>query len=111
MLHWWQVVLIHTTEEREKIGMVRLRISRRNQRVAKLAIPAVAAVIVFALVLTHPFMAQAASVHKKYKAMDTNYPVPTTNVAWISPDGNDNSGNGTEARPFATFRRGLQAVF
>ena len=90
--------------------MVRLRISRRNQRVAKIAIPAAAVVMVFALVLTNPFMAKAASVHKKYKAMDTNYPVPTTNVAWISPDGNDNSGNGTEARPFATFRRGLQAV-
>lgn len=90
--------------------MVKFRISRKNQRIIKFVTPVAAAVAVFALVLANTFTAQAAQFHKKYQFIDTNYAVPASNVAWIAPNGNDQTGNGTEGNPYATFQRGLRAV-
>lgn len=67
-------------------------------------------VVALGLVLTHLPQAQAAQINKKYSFTKTNYAVPSRNVAWVAPDGNDASGNGTEGAPFATFKRAYGAV-
>ena len=93
----------------EKKGMLGLRVSRGN-RVVKISAPLIAVVIVLAFVLVNVFTAQAANLHKKYKFVDTNYAVPSANVAWMAPDGSDATGNGSQASPYASFKRALQAV-
>lgn len=62
------------------------------------------------VVLFNTIMPANAQLNKKYTYTDTNYSVPTANVAWVSPSGSDTSGNGSENSPYATFKKALSAV-
>ena len=49
-------------------------------------------------------------MHKKYQFIDTNYSIPSSNVAWVAPNGNDATGNGSENSPYKTFAKALAAL-
>ena len=53
---------------------------------------------------------KAVSLHKKYQFIDTNYSVPSSNVAWVAPNGNDATGNGSENSPYKTFAKALAVL-
>ena len=70
----------------------------------------VAAVVVLGIILLQLPSAHAAQLNKKYSFVKTNYAVPASNVAWVAPNGNDTSGNGSEGAPFATFNKALSTI-
>jgi len=47
----------------------------------------------------------AAGLNKNYNYIKANYAVPNANVAWVSPNGDDNKGNGSESAPYKSFGR------
>lgn len=72
-------------------------------------ISALIAMVFAALAMTSP-QARADEFNKKYDAIDTNYEIPQNNVAWISPDGNDQTGNGSESAPYRSFKKALSTL-
>ncbi len=54
--------------------------------------------------------ANATQLNKNYTFIKSQHAVPSSNVAWVAPSGNDSSGNGSEGSPYATFAKALSAV-
>ena len=69
-----------------------------------------AVLFVAGLGLMHFIPAHAVRINNMYQFTDTNYAVPTSNVAWVSPYGDDASGNGTESAPYKTFKFALSKL-
>ena len=44
----------------------------------------------------------ATGLNKNYSYIKANYAVPNANVAWVSPNGDDNKGNGSESAGMTT---------
>ena len=88
-----------------------MKINQRYRRfIPKIAGITVAIVVVLGTVLLRIPSTNAASLHKKYQFIKTNYTVPSSNVAWVATDGSDTSGNGTEGSPYATFKKALASI-
>ena len=52
----------------------------------------------------------AAGLNKNYNYIKANYAVPNANVAWVSPNGDDNKGNGSESAPYKSFGRAVTKI-
>ena len=88
-----------------------MKIHQRYKRFIPKVVGITAAVIVaFGAILLQIPSTKAASLHKKYQFIDTNYSVPSSNVAWVAPNGNDATGNGSENSPYKTFGKAVTAV-
>ena len=88
--------------------MIKLGSNRR--KLYKIIVAHVAVLFVAGLGLMHFIPAHAVRINNMYQFTDTNYAVPTSNVAWVSPDGDDVSGNGTESVPYKTFKFALSKL-
>jgi len=53
----------------------------------------------------------AAGLNKNYNYIKANYAVPNANVAWVSPNGDDNKGNGSESAPYKSFGRAVTKIY
>ena len=88
--------------------MIKLGSNRR--KLYKIIVAHVAVLFVAGLGLMHFIPAHAVRINNMYQFTDTNYAVPTSNVAWVSPYGDDASGNGTESAPYKTFKFALSKL-
>lgn len=88
--------------------MIKLGSNRR--KLYKIIVAHVAVLFVAGLGLMHFIPAHAVRINNMYQFTDTNYAVPTSNVAWVSPYGDDVSGNGTESAPYKTFKFALSKL-
>ena len=88
--------------------MIKLGSNRR--KLYKIIVAHVAVLFVAGLGLLHFIPAHAVRINNMYQFTDTNYAVPTSNVAWVSPYGDDASGNGTESAPYKTFKFALSKL-
>ena len=88
--------------------MIKLGSNRR--KLYKIIVTHVAVLFVAGLGLMHFIPAHAVRINNMYQFTDTNYAVPTSNVAWVSPDGDDAPGNGTESVPYKTFKFALSKL-
>mgnify|MGYP000845700731 FL=1 len=52
----------------------------------------------------------ATGLNKNYSYIKANYAVPNANVAWVSPNGDDNKGNGSESAPYKSFGRAVTKI-
>ena len=89
-----------------------MKIHRRNikYKYRRIGVGITVFIAVLSLVLVNLPRAQASQLNKKYSFIKTNYTVPTSNVAWVAPNGNDTSGNGSESSPYATFKKALSSI-
>ena len=69
--------------------MIKLGSNRR--KLYKIIVAHVAVLFVAGLGLMHFIPAHAVRINNMYQFTDTNYAVPTSNVAWVSPYGDDAS--------------------
>ena len=69
-----------------------------------------AVIVAFGAIMLQIPSTRAASLHKKYQFIDTNYSIPSSNVAWVAPNGNDTTGNGSENSPYKTFGKAVTAI-
>ena len=88
--------------------MIKLGSNRR--KLYKIIVAHVAVLFVAGLGLMRFIPAHAVRINNMYQFTDTNYAVPTSNVAWVSPYGDDASGNGTESAPYKTFKFALSKL-
>ena len=88
--------------------MIKLGSNRR--KLYKIIVAHVVVLFVAGLGLMHFIPAHAVRINNMYQFTDTNYAVPTSNVAWVSPYGDDASGNGTESAPYKTFKFALSKL-
>lgn len=88
--------------------MIKLGSNRR--KLYKIIVAHVAVLFVAGFGLMHFIPAHAVRINNMYQFTDTNYAVPTSNVAWVSPYGDDASGNGTESAPYKTFKFALSKL-
>ena len=89
-----------------------MKIHRRNikYKYRRIGVGITVFIVALSLVLVNLPRAQASQLNKKYSFIKTNYTVPTSNVAWVAPNGNDTSGNGSEGSPYATFKKALSSI-
>ena len=88
--------------------MIKLGSNRR--KLYKIIVAHVVVLFVAGLGLMHFIPAHAVRINNMYQFTDTYYAVPTSNVAWVSPYGDDASGNGTESAPYKTFKFALSKL-
>lgn len=87
-----------------------IKLGSNRRKLYKIIVAHVAVLFVAGLGLMHFIPAHAVRINNMYQFTDTNYVVPTNNVAWVSPDGDDASGNGTESTPYKTFKFALSKL-
>ncbi|MCL2037788.1 fibronectin type III domain-containing protein [Candidatus Saccharibacteria bacterium] len=87
-----------------------MKIRKRIKASQITAILLAAVVGASALITMQPEATNASILNQKYRFIDTNYAIPSSNVTIVDPNGNDTTGDGSQLKPYKTLQKAYSST-